>query len=160
MKNRMNIVVPAVAIALTLVLGPGCSKTEQQEVKAEQAAKKEQKKAAEEAAFRDDEWNDAVKSAQKGYEQLAALDENLSEMEPRRAKRHLDKAVRSFRNALAHLEKSEVGKPRQSAIGGLSSGVDKLDKAYAELDEGRVDAAQAQLDKASRPLARAEKTLQ
>ena len=91
---------------------------------------------------------------------MAALDENLSEMEPRRAKRHLDKAVKNFRDALAHLEKSEVGKPRQSAIGGLSSGVEKLDKAYAELDEGRVDAAQKQLDMASRPLAKAEKTLQ
>lgn len=160
MKIRMNIVVPAVAISLTLALGLGCSKTERQEVKAEQAVKKEQKEATEEAAFRDDEWNDAVKSAQRGYEQLAELDEKLSEMEPRRAKRHLDKAAKNFRDALAHLEKSEVGKPRQSAIDGLSSGVDKLDKAYAELDEGRVDAAQEQLDMARRPLARAEKTLQ
>ena len=37
---------------------------------------------------------------------------------------------------------------------------DRLDKAYAALDDGRVDAAQKQLDMASRPLAKAEKTLQ
>lgn len=160
MRNRMNIVAPAAAIALMLVMGLGCSKAEQQEAKAEGAVKEEQKKSTDEAGFRDDEWNDAVKSAQRGYEQLAALDEQLSEMEPRRAKRHLDKAAKNFRDALAHLEKSEVGKARQSAIGGLSSGVDKLDKAYAELDEGRVDAAQLHFDKASGPLARAEKTLQ
>ena len=43
MKNKINICASAVTIALTLALGLGCSKTEQQEVKAEQAAKQEQK---------------------------------------------------------------------------------------------------------------------
>ena len=134
MKRQIKFVVPAVAITLTVMLGFGCSKSERQEVKAEHEVKKEQKEITRDADYRDKEWNEAVTYANKGYEQLDEFDKKLSEMEPRGAKRHLEKAAKDFSNALTHLEKSEVGKAREGAINDLNSGVDALNKAYKELD--------------------------
>jgi len=160
MRRRIKFVVPAVAIALSLTLGFGCSKSERQEVKAEHEVKKEEKQMNRDAEFRDKEWDEAVNYANKGYEHLDEFDKKLNEMEPRRAKRHLEKAAKDFSEALTHLEKSEVGKGRQGAIKDLNSGVDALNKAYKELDEGKVDAAQLHFDKANGHFAKAEATLQ
>jgi nitrogen fixation/metabolism regulation signal transduction histidine kinase len=160
MKLRIKFVVPAVAVSLAVMLGSGCSKTERQEIKAEHEVKKEQKEVTRDENYRDKEWNEAVKYANKGYAQLADFDKKVDKMEPKRAKRHLEKASKDFSEALTHLAKSEVGKDRESAINYLNSGSDALDKAYKELDEGRVDAAQLHFDEANGDFDKANAILQ
>ncbi len=49
---------------------------------------------------------------------------------------------------------------RESAINYLNSGSDALNKAYKELDEGRVDAAQLPFDEANGDFDRANAVLQ
>jgi hypothetical protein len=160
MRCQIRYVLPAVVIAATLVLASGCSKAERQEAKAEHQVKKEERKMDRDADYRDHEWNEAVKYANKGYTQLNDFDNKLAEVEPDRAKRHLEKASKDFSDALTHLAKSEVGKDRQAAIDDLNSGVDALNKAYKELDEGRIDSAQSHYDKANEYFAKAADILQ
>lgn len=160
MKRLIKFVVPAVAISLAVMLGSGCSKTERQEIKAEHEVKKEQKEVTRDANYRDKEWDEAVKYANKGYGQLADFDKKVDKMEPERAKLHIEKASKDFSEALTHLAKSEVGKDRESAINHLNSGVDALNKAYKELDEGRVDAAQLHFDEANGDFDKANAILQ
>jgi tetratricopeptide (TPR) repeat protein len=171
MKHSIKLLVPLVAISFAVGLASGCSKTERQEMeaaheekkeeKAEVKAEKQEEKAIEkDADYRDKEWNEAVKYANKGYEQLGDYDKKLNKMQPRRAKLHLEKATKDFSDALTHLAKSEVGKARQDAIDDLNSGVDELNKAYKELDEGRVDAAQLHYDEANKHFAEAADILQ
>jgi len=171
MKHSIKLLVPLVAISFAVGLASACSKTERQELKAEheekneekaevKAEKKEEKAIEKDADYRDKEWNEAVKYANKGYEQLGDYDKKLNEMKPRRAKLHLERARKNFSDALTHLAKSEVGKARQGAIDDLNSGVDELNKAYKELDEGRVDAAQLHYDEANKHFAEAADILQ
>jgi len=148
MKRWIQFVLPAVVIAATLLLSSGCSKTERQEARTEHQVEKEEAKMDRDADFRDHEWNEAVKYANKGYDQLGEFDTKVFKDEPERAKLHLEKASKDFSDALTHLAKSEVGKDRQGAINDLNSGVDALDKAYKELDEGRIDSAESHYDKA------------
>ena len=171
MTHSIQFLVSAVAISFAVTLGAGCSKTERQEMKAEHEEKKEEKaeakaekqqeKAVEkDAAYRDEEWNEAVKYANKGYEQLGDYDKKLNEMKPRRAKLPLEKASKDFSDALTHLAKSEVGEGRQDAIDDLNAGVDSLNKAYKEVDEGRIDAAQLHYDEANKRFSEAAEILQ
>lgn len=171
MRRSITFLVPLAAISLAGVLAFGCSKEKREEIhteheyrreeKAEAHAEREAVKAVEkDVEYRDEEWNEAVKYANKGYEELGDYDKKLNEMEPRRAKRHLEKANKDFSNALTHLAKSEVGEARQDAINDLNAGVDALDKAYKELDEGRVDAAQLHYDEANKNFAEAAEILQ
>ena len=160
MKSHIQFVVPAVVISFALMLGSGCSKTEREEIKADYEVMKEQKAAARDIDYREKEWNKAIEYANKGYEQLDKFDKNLSKTEPVRVKMHLQKAAKDFSDALTHMEKAEVGKARQGAVDDLNSGVDALNKAYNELDEGRVDAAQLHFDEANRRFSNAQATLQ
>ena len=171
MRHSIKLLVSLVPIALAVGLATGCSKTEREEIhvehedrraeKAEARAEKQEEKAIEkDVAYRDKEWDEAVEYAKKGYEELGDYDKKLSEMKPRRAKLHLEKANKDFSDALTHLAKSEVGRARQDAIDDLSSGVDELDKAYKELDEGRIDAAQLHYDEANKHFAEAADILQ
>jgi len=171
MRDSIKFLVPLAAISLAVVLASGCSKEKREEIhteheyrreeKAEAHAEKQAVKAVEkDAEYRDEEWNEAVKYANKGYEQLGDYDKKLSEMKPRRAKLHLERARKDFSDALTHLAKSEVGEGRQDAIDDLNAGVDSLNKAYKELDEGRVDAAQLHYDKANKHFAEAADILQ
>ena len=148
MKRWIQFVVPAVMIAVVLLLASGCSKAGRQEAKAEHQVEKEEAKMDRDADFRDHEWNEAVKYANKGYDQLGEFDTKVFKDEPERAKLHLEKASKDFSDALTHLAKSEVGKDRQGAINDLKAGVDALDKAYKEVDEGRIDSAESHYDKA------------
>ena len=148
MRRWIQFVLPAVIIAVVLLPAAGCSKAERQEAKAEYQVEKEEAKMVQDADYRDYEWDEAVKYANKGYDQLGDFDTKLFKDEPERAKLHLEKASKDFSDALTHLAKSEVGKDRQGAINDLNSGVDALDKAFKELDEGRIDSAESHYDKA------------
>ncbi len=111
------------------------------------------------ADYKDFEWNEAVKYAGKGLDQLSDFDYKLSEVEPDRAKSHLKKAVKDFDDALTHLGKSVVGTEGKAAINDLNSGVDELNKAYDELDKGNIDSAQSHYDKANTDFGKAANIL-
>ena len=148
MKRWIQFVLPAVVIGVALLLASGCSKAERQEAKAEYQAEEEVAKVERDLDYRDEEWNEAVRYANKGYDQLDKFDTKVFKDEPERAKLHLEKASKDFSDALTHLAKSEVGENRQGAVNDLNAGVDALDKAYQEMDEGRIDSAQSHYDKA------------
>lgn len=160
MKRSIKFFLPAATIAVALMLASGCSKAERQEAQAEHQVEKEETKIDRDADYTDREWNEGVKYANKGYDEMGDFDTKFFKDEPERAKLHLEKASKDFSDALTHFAKSEVGKDRQGAINDLNSGVDALDKAYKELDEGRVDSAQSHYDKANEYFAKAADILQ
>jgi len=159
MKCEIGFAGPAVAVALALVVGFGCSKAERQEIKAQHEVDKEEAEIVRDAEYRVDQWDEAVRYANKGYDQLDEFDTKYFKDEPRRARMHLEKAAKDFRDALTHFAKCEVGEDRQGAVNDLNAGVDALDKAYKEFDEGRVDAAQSHYDTACEYFAKAETIL-
>jgi hypothetical protein len=160
MKRQIKFVLPAATIAVALLLAFGCSNEERQKLEAEHQVNKEEATINRDADFTDREWNEGVRYANKGYDQLTEFGTKLDTVEPKRAKLHLEMATRDFSDALTHFAKSEVGKDRQGAINDVKSGVEALNRADKELDEGRTDSAQDHYDKANEYFAKAADILQ
>ncbi len=160
MKRQIKFVLPAMTIAVALILAFGCSKAERQEIEAENQVEEEESKIDRDADYGDEEWNEGVNYANKGYDQLSEFGTKLDKAEPERAKLHLERATKDFSDALTHFAKSEVGPDRQGAINDIKSGVEALNRADKELDEGRTDSAQDHYDKANEYFAKAADILQ
>ena len=160
MKRRIRFAGPAVAITMIMMLGFGCSKAEQQEIKAEYQVEKEEAKMDKEATYSDYEWNEGVKYANKGYDQLSDFDTKVFKDEPERAKLHLEKAAKTFDSSLTHFAKADVGQDGQKSIKAFNSGVDALNTSLNEFDAGNIDSAQSHYDKASEYFAKADAILQ
>jgi len=112
------------------------------------------------AKYKDYEWNEGVKYANKGYHQLDDFDTKYFKDEPERAKLHLERAAKDFDSALTHFAKSEVGSDGQKAIKDLNSAVNQLSTANNAFDAGNFDSAQSHYDKASEYFAKADAILE
>jgi len=148
MKGLKTLAVIAGVAAAAAMLTTGCSPEQREEIKAER-----------DVAFVDRQWDDGVREAEKGFDQLDAFDRDLAEAEPDFALNHLKKSAEHFDKARTHFAKAEVGREKQGAIDDINAGYDALDKAIGDLEEGKVDSAQAHLDKAYEHFTRADQTL-
>jgi tetratricopeptide (TPR) repeat protein len=148
MKRLTRSALPVVAIAVVTMLGFGCTEAEQQEIKAEYELEEAEAEIEDEVAYENYEWDEGVKFANKGYDQLDDFDTAYFKDEPERAKRHLEKAAKDFDKALTHFAKAEVGLDGQEAIKDLNAAIDQLNTAYNEFDVGNIDSAESHYNKA------------
>lgn len=137
MKRTIRLIVPVLVISMALLLTSGGIV------------------AADDEKWAEKEYDKAVKDANHGFDQLDKVDKKLSEAEPKKAITHFDKALDDFEHALTHLAKADVGKEHQGAIDDLNSGVDALNKALKNLENGNIDDAQKHYEKANEYFERA-----
>ena len=101
-----------------------------------------------EERFENRQWNDAVRDVKKAYTQFSDFEWKVEIDEPKRAARHLSKAVDDFNAAVTHIEKAEVGPAQKGGVDDMNHGIKELSDAVTALDSGKVDSAQRHYDKA------------
>ena len=102
-----------------------------------------------EERYENRQWNDAVRDIKKAYTQLSDFDWKVEEAEPKRAARHLRKALDDFNAAITHAAKADVGESQKGAVDDVNRGIKELDGALTALDNGDIDSAQSHYDKAA-----------
>ena len=101
-----------------------------------------------EERYENRQWNDAVRDIKKAYTQLSDFDWKVEEAEPKRAARHLRKALDDFNAAITHAAKADVGESQKGAVNDVNHGIKELNDAVTALDNGNIDSAQRHYDKA------------
>ena len=101
-----------------------------------------------EQRFENRQWNDAVRDIKRAYNQFSDFDWKVEEGEPKRAAKHLRKALDDFNAAMTHVAKADVGESQAGAVDDINKGIRELDEAVTALDGGQVDSAQSHYDKA------------
>ena len=102
-----------------------------------------------EERFENRQWNDAVRDVKRAYNQFSEFEWKVDEGEPKRAARHLRKALDDFNAAMTHVAKAEVGESQKGAVDELNHGIKELGDTVADLDNGEVDSAQIHYDRAA-----------
>ena len=102
-----------------------------------------------EERYENRQWNDAVRDIKRAYNQLSDFDWKVDEAEPKRAARHLRKALDDFNAAITHAAKADVGEAQKGAVDEVNHGINELDSAVTALDNGNVDSARSHYDKAT-----------
>ena len=102
-----------------------------------------------EERFENRQWNDAVRDMKRAYNQFSDFDWKVDEGEPKRAARHLRKALDDFNAAMTHVAKADVGEAQKGAVDDVNHGIKELDEAVSALDGGNLGSAQSHYDKAA-----------
>jgi len=102
-----------------------------------------------EERYENRQWNDAVREMKRAYNQFSDFDWKVDEGEPKRAARHLTKALNDFNSAMTHAAKADVGEANKAAVDDVNRGIKQLNEAVTALDGGYVDSAQSHYDKAA-----------
>ena len=102
-----------------------------------------------EERFENRQWNDAVRDVKRAYDQFSDFDWKVDEAEPKRAARHLRKALDDFNAAMTHVAKADVGESQKGDVNDVNHGIKQLDDAVTALDNGNVDSARSHYDKAA-----------
>ncbi len=116
-------------------------------------------RAGDEQKFEDKQMRLAAKDANHGFDELDKVGAKLDKGKQKSAINHFENAADDFDQALTHLAKAEVGKDQEGVIDDLKSGVDALNKALKNLENGKDEDAQKHFDKANDYFNRAEAAL-
>ena len=112
-----------------------------------------------EERFENRQWNDAVRDIKRAYSQFSTFEWKVEEAEPKRAARHLQKALDDFNAALTHVAKADVGESQKGAVDDVNHGIKELGDAVTALDSGNINSAQSHYDKAATSFQKAEAIL-
>lgn len=78
----------------------------------------------------------------KGYEELDKVDEKFFADKEKSAKKHLNKAMKHFDNAVVYLAQAELSDDDKPAVSELKSGLDSLEKCVKALEADDLETAQ------------------
>ena len=82
-----------------------------------------------EERFEKRQWKDAIREIKRAYDQFSDFEWKVANNEPKRAARHLRKAIDDFNAAITHIEKANVGEAGKAAVDEMNHGINELDEA-------------------------------